>query len=40
MTLAEICGSKDGKGYQARDGSVEIQRMVRAFLAVNADFAD
>jgi hypothetical protein len=31
--------SKDGKGYQAPDGSVETQRMVRAFLAVNAAFA-
>jgi hypothetical protein len=50
-TLAEIFGSKegqdylrwfanlDGKGYQARNGSVEAQRMVRAFLAVNAAYA-
>ncbi len=50
-TLAEIFASKegedylrwfanlDGKGYQARNGAVEAQRMVRAFLAVNAAYA-
>ena len=50
-TLAEIFGSKegqdylrwfanlDGKGYQARNGSVEAQRMARAFLALNAAYA-
>jgi len=47
-TLAEIFASKegedylrwfanlDGKGYQPRNGSIETQRMVRAFLAVSA----
>jgi hypothetical protein len=39
MTLAEFFGRKDGKVYPARNGSVETQRMVRAFLAVNAAFA-
>ena len=50
-TLAEIFGSKegqdylrwfanlDGKGYQARNGSVEAQRMARAFLMAHAAFA-